>query len=408
AVMWQNRGAIRGSIASFLNKPAVANPAHDHRKNGQLIAKYLQRYCTKNDTIGFFGPLGWGRWVSDGATIGVQPGPQLLASRSVYFETWAIDALGETLARKSALLPWAVPRLMPFLHLAGTMLSMPFAPPLQLSDEVARVLAACDGQKTAREVAQTILATPCPALTGEADVFAILDQLRSTRRITWTFEVSIEEWHPERALRRQLEQIAPEPLRQEALSALDHLETARAAIAEAAGNVEQLDCALERLETTFTNLTGRSATREAGKTYAARTLVYEDCRRDVEVTLGPRLLQELGHPLALLLTSARWFTHTAAQIYLQAFREAYDELAVPSGASTVDFAAFWSWVQSLIPIEPGQRLINKLEPEFQKRWAAILNIPPGQRSLQYTSQELQPRVQELFHAPSAGWRSASY
>jgi hypothetical protein len=409
AVVWQNRRAMRGSIESFLNKPIVSNPTHEHRKQSQMIAKYLQRYCTKNDTIGFFGPLGWIRWVNSGADIVVQPGQQLLATRSVYFETWAIDALGETLVQNRALLPWAIPRRLPFLHLSGSTLSMPFASPLQLSDKVATVLEACDGQKTAREVAQVVLHVPRPGFTSEVDVFAILDQLRETRRITWAFDVSIEEWYPERALRRQLEHIAPEPLRKEALSALDQLEAARIAIAEAAGNVEQLNQALEHLETTFTDLTSQSATREAGKTYAARTLIYEDCRRDAEITLGPLPLQELGRPLALLLASARWFTYTAAQLYLQAFRETYKKLATKSGSSIVDFATFWSWVQPLMPAEPGpQRLVYKLEPEFQKRWATLLDIPPGQRSVHYTSQNLQARVQEIFQAPHGGWTSAVY
>lgn len=55
AVTWQNRQAVRDGIKSFLNKSIVANPSSKQRENSQLIAKYVQRYCTKNDTIGFFG-----------------------------------------------------------------------------------------------------------------------------------------------------------------------------------------------------------------------------------------------------------------------------------------------------------------------------------------------------------------
>src|SRR5579883_679240 len=406
AVMWQNRGAVRNGIEPFLRGPASSRPGRDRRKKAQLIAKYLQRYCAKNDTIGFFGPLGWGRWVTDGAACTVSPGKQLLAARHVFFEAWAIDALGEVLAQNRALLPWAIPRLMPFLFLNGTQLSMPFARPLQLSNEAAIVLAACDGQRTAREVAKTVLAMPCPGLANEADVFALLDQLRQARRISWTFDVPMEEWYPEAALRRQLTPVAPESLRQDALRPLDQLENARQAVAEAAGNVEQLNRALERLEATFTELTKKSATREAGKVYAARTLVYEDCQRDIELTLGPALLQELGRPLALLLTSARWFTHAAAQFYLQAFREVYGKLTQKSGSPVVDFATFWSWIQPLLPSEPGQRPIGALETEFQNLWAALLELPPGQRHVYYTSQDLRQRVQQIFDAPCAGWRSA--
>ncbi len=405
AVMWQNREAVTNGIEHFQCMP---NPTKKQREHAQLIAKYLQRYCTKNDSIGFFGPVGWGRWVPEGAALTVRPGPQLLATRTVYFETWGIDLLGETLAQDSALLPWAVPRPMPFHTLIGATLHIPFARPVQLSDTQACVLTTCDGQRTAREIAQMVLRMPCPGLASEADVFATLDHLRTTRRITWTFEVPMEDWYPERTLRRQLESITSEPLRQGALSVLEQLETARTAVAEAAGNVEQLNQALKHLEETFTNLTSKTASREAGKTYAARTLVYEDCRRDVELTFGPALLQELAHPLTLLLTSARWFTHMAARLYRKAFRKTYMELARKAGSSTVDFVTFWFWIQPFIPIEPERRLINVLIPELQKRWASVLEVPSGQRRVHYTSQYLQPRVQETFPAPRAGWQSARY
>ena len=408
AVTWQNRKAVRDGIQSFLNKPVVANPSSKQRENSQLIAKYVQRYCTKNDTIGFFGPLGWGRWVEDGAPLTVRPGPQLLARREVYFETWSITELGETLARNRALQAWAVPRPMPFLYLDGTTLHMPFVRPLELPPTQALVLAACDGQKTAREVAAAVLCEACAGLATEAEVFAVLDALCNARRISWSFEVSMEEWYPERALRKQLERITPVSLREEALSKLERLEAGRVAIAGAAGNAEQLDLEMERLEETFTDLTGRTATRQAGKTYVGRTLVYEDCRRDIELTLGPELREALGHPLALLLTSARWYTFTAAPLYRNAFRETCRRLAKKSGSATVDFATFWSWVQPLVPIEGGQRLCDTLIPEFQKRWAEVLEMPAGQRRVSYTSEALQPRVQMAFAAPHAGWRSACY
>lgn len=408
AVMWQNRSAVRNGIEPFLHRPVTSSSERDQREKGRLIAKYLQRYCTKNDTIGFFGPAGWGRWIPAGAALTVRPGPHLLASRTVYFETWAIDALAETLTQDDALLPWAIPRLLPFLHLSGTTLHIPFARPLQLSETQAIVLAACNGQRTAKEVAQIVLRVPRPGLLQETDVFSVLAQLRQTHRISWAFEVSMETWHPEQELRRLLERITPEPLRQRALHGLTQLESAQSAIAEAAGNGERLDQAMNHLGTTFTALTGRASTREAGKTYAARTLIYEDCRRDIELTLGPLLLQELGNPLALLLTSARWFTYQTAQLYRAAFSQLYRELAQKAGSSAVDFAVFWSRVHASLSPELGQRLTTFLIPEFQRRWAEILVMPTDQRQAHYTSEDLQTRVREAFSAPELGWRSARH
>jgi hypothetical protein len=407
AVMWQNRRAVHSGIDLFLRHVFKPGSTSKQRQHSQLIARYLQRYCTKNDSIGFFGPVGWARWVPSGPTLEAHPGPGLLATRTTYFETWGLDALGETLARDQALLRWAVPRPMPFLFLNGTTLHVPFAGLLPLSQAQAAVFAACDGQRTAQEIAEMLLQRPLPGLTKEADVFAILAQLRATRRIIWTFEVAAEEWHPERALRQQLERISDAAARQTALAALARLEEAREGVAQAAGDVERLDQALAHLEATFTELTGKAANREEGKTYAARALVYEECRRDIEVELGPTLLEELGHPLSLLLTSARWLTYAAATLYQEAFTEAYQELARKSGTTTVEFAAFWSWIQPLLPDTP-ENLIKELEPELQARWATILAVPEGQWRVSYTSEQLRSRVEELFQAPHPGWPSACY
>ncbi|HEU5231193.1 MAG TPA: hypothetical protein VFU49_25450, partial [Ktedonobacteraceae bacterium] len=287
-------------------------------------------------------------------------------------------------------------------------LHIPFAPPLQLSESQTRVLEACDGQRTAREVAELALRVPQPGLVSEADVFARLHDLHTARRITWTFEVSAEEWYPERILRQQLESITSATLRQQALSALDRLENARLAVANATGDISRLDQALGCLEETFSGLTGKAAHREAGKMYAARTLVYEDCRRNIELTLGLPLLQELAPPLTLLLTSARWFTYATAQIYRKAFDKAYTELVRKTGSSTIEFTAFWSWIQPLIALEPTPRLITALVAELQKRWAQILGDLAGQHRCHYTSQHLQERVQKIFAAPHAGWPTACY
>ncbi|HMD25222.1 MAG TPA: lantibiotic dehydratase, partial [Streptosporangiaceae bacterium] len=57
AVTWQNPG-----LAQFLRDHDAGPDAARRSKQRQrelVIANYLQRYCLKNDTIGFFGPVGW-------------------------------------------------------------------------------------------------------------------------------------------------------------------------------------------------------------------------------------------------------------------------------------------------------------------------------------------------------------
>jgi hypothetical protein len=138
------------------------------------------------------------------------------------------------------------------------------------------------------------------------------------------------------------------------------------------------------LEETFTRLTGADSTRAGGRTYAARTLVYEDCRRDIEMDIGTDVMDSLGAPLSLLLHSARWFTSNTARIYRKAFKKIYDELALKSGSRVVDAVTFWQRANPLL-LDKDNICVAPLIKVFKERWANVLKIPAGARRVQYSS-----------------------
>ncbi len=408
ALTWQNRNALHTGVDAFLRKPPDTTArSSKYRQHEALIVNYVQRYCTKNDTIGFFGPVGWARVADGGAAASIRPGAALLAARTVYFDGWCIDALAEALAKDDALGPWLVPRRLPHIHVDGTTLYLPLAPPSPLPVAQAAVLRGCDGERTAKQLAADLLKSPASGLRSEAEVYAVLKKLRALRRITWTLEVPAEGLHPEHSLRRRLQQIEDLHTRTAALGALAELEQAREAIRGAAGDPDRLDQAMEDLEATFTRLTGTAATRRAGATYAGRTLVYEDCRRDVDVTLGPGVVEALGLPLMLMLASARWFTYEAAQLYLKAFASIYAELARKTSARTVEFTSFWYMAHPLI-FDKEASHIAPLVSELQRRWAAIFDLESGRQQVEYAGEHLRERVHTAFDAPHPGWSSARY
>jgi Lantibiotic dehydratase, N terminus len=94
AVTWQNRAAYANAVA----KVAARSPTKPSRarQREEVVASYWQRYCAKNDTIGFFGPLAWGRVTEDGPPLHARCGG-LVARRDVHFEAWAVQALAESL-----------------------------------------------------------------------------------------------------------------------------------------------------------------------------------------------------------------------------------------------------------------------------------------------------------------------
>lgn len=94
AVTWQNPAALANAVL----KVAGRSPTKPSRARGreEIVASYLQRYCGKNDTIGFFGPLAWGRIEDDGPPLHASSG-RLVRESQVYFEAWPVQALAETL-----------------------------------------------------------------------------------------------------------------------------------------------------------------------------------------------------------------------------------------------------------------------------------------------------------------------
>jgi lantibiotic biosynthesis dehydratase-like protein len=402
AVLLQNREALHSGVDSLLEH---AKRGKKERQHEELIASYLQRYCMKNDSIGFFGPVGWARVVDRGPAILASPGPGLVSVSTIYFEHWGIQALAQKLAENKAVRPWLAPRRMPTFYLDGTILHVPGGTaslfPLQIA-----ILRRCTGERTARQIAQELIGIPGTGVRSESEVYEMLDQLTSRGIIGWGLDLPIDVY-PERRLRKALERIGEAELRASALNTLGELEQARDSVAGSEEDPARLDLALQDLESTFTRLTGQQTTRSAGKMYAARTLVYQDCRRDIDLQIGPDLIRNLAAPLSLILTSARWFTSKAAQRYRQVFQQVHADLASRSRNQTVDLVRFWMQAQPLL-MDNEKRLFNQIVPEYQQHWEEIFELDATQSRVQYCSDELQERVQAKFAAPRAGWQMARY
>lgn len=94
AVTWQNPAAMANAVANVADG-AVGKPSRV-RQREELVASYWQRYCSKNDTIGFFGPLAWGRLQDGGPSLSIRSGA-LIRERSVHLEAWGVQALADVL-----------------------------------------------------------------------------------------------------------------------------------------------------------------------------------------------------------------------------------------------------------------------------------------------------------------------
>jgi lantibiotic biosynthesis dehydratase-like protein len=405
AVAWQNRDVLHSGVDSLLRHHSL-NGSRDskQRQNEEVIASYWQRYCVKNDTIGFFGPVGWARLVGEAGAFDARPGKSLLASRNVYFEQWGIDALIDLINKDTATARWALPRRLPGVRLEGDWLHVSFRRPQRLPPKQVAVLNACDGRRTAAEIAASVRRNGAD-WRSDAEVFTILKGLKAQGLIAWQFEVPLSAY-PERRLRELLERIEDEDVRRRALSLLEEFEVCRDRVAAASGNSQKLDEAFQQLDHHFTNVTGQAATRWAGRMYTGRTLIYEDCRRDIEVEIGSDFVEKLSGPLVLLLQSARWFMHEAAVRLRSSFREIYERLATNAGTRTVDAATFRMEVQGTLLSHHGTTVFDEVQEEFRRKWEAVLAVSPEARRVAYRCEDLRSAVEAEFAAPRAGWNAA--
>lgn len=401
AVTWQNPKLVR----LCLDKLAAGEPRNVRGRNHELtVASYLQRYCLKNDTIGFTGPVGWARWTDDGPWLTVDIGREFLARRTVYFEAWAIDAVASALSADPALRPWLVPRLFAAHHLDGATLHVPGRPPVALTPPQSALLALVDGDRSLPDIAAELSQSEFPELGDPAALLAACDELAGRSLIQLDLVGGIEAW-PERALLARLERVADAGAREHAREVVQRVIAARDRVSAAAGDDVALESALADLGTCFRAITGMVEERRAGETYAGRTLVYEDTVRATRVALGPALREQLSRPLCLLLDSARWLVAEIGQEYEELFDEIYERRVAQSGHPVVPLAAIMSLATPNLYFSPRRlpKPVLRCVEEFQRRWAKILQIPAGARQVQLRSEDLAGQVARMFPARPAPW-----
>ncbi|ASW54325.1 lantibiotic dehydratase [Plantactinospora sp. KBS50] len=324
AVTWQNPALLGGC----LDRLAAGEPRNVRGRGHELtVVSYLQRYCLKNDTIGFFGPVGWALVAgADPATapdpasapdpakapdpaaapgsavpgLSPAPGPALLRRRTTYFEGWALDVLAEVLGARPDVWPWLRPRRLPTTVLTGWLLRLPLRKPVKLSAAEVRVLPQCDGGRAVLDIAGD---PPDPALVAALLRLCELGAIRIDLH-------GVDGTWPERDLARRIDTIADPQVRARTRAPLDELMAGRDAVAAAGGDPERLAAASATLAGAFERITEHGAARDPGRSYAARTLVYEDTVRDVDVRIGQRITERLAGPLGAVLDSVVWLANT--------------------------------------------------------------------------------------------------
>ncbi|CRK57292.1 hypothetical protein [Alloactinosynnema sp. L-07] len=391
AVGWQNRPLLGRAVDPFVGWDPTSARTSSRRQREELVAHYWQRFCVKNDTIGFFGPVGWGRWDLSVDGVEIDPGAELIESAEVFYSSWAIDSLAKLLDADPAARDWIAPRRVPFVRVADGLVSLPGRPAQQASPELLAVLDRCDGTRTAHAIAAE-LGPDVPALLGEA---------LGKRWIGWRLDIPADA-HPERHLRAWLDQVGDPDLSADGLTALDELDAGRAKVRAAGDDPARLLAALAELEARFVARTAAAAVREKGATTApCRTLVYSDTRRAATARLGRDVHAALA-PLEMLFAGARWMTAELADAVMRRAREVFDGLTGP-----VDLATFWFACMPVLHVD-APAAAERIQREFQAKWAEILRVPADANRARVSTSDIEAAVRAAFPEQGTGWNLARY
>ena len=394
AVIWQNQAAFETAIRAL----SEYAPERDkkRRQHEQLAASYLQRYCVKNDTIGFFGPVAWGQMERAGPAITAIPGESLIAERRVYFETWAIDEIASALSNIEGMRQWIPPRLPPYARVEAGGLYLHGKRHVSLNPLAAETLLHCDGSIAAREIPGRVRRNPFLDRATDAEIEKALLEFAEQGILIWRFAVPLEA-NPDDALRTAIAAIGSSDLRGQALAALDSLEERRGRVRAAAGNPRGLRRALGDLDSAFEKATGKVARRHAGSMYTGRTPIYEDCRRDFDIRVSPALLEPMAPALSLVLASCRWLVASMAAAFEQVLESGYDELIRTLRSDEAPADAFWLKIQRVL-LAGTPAAAGRVEAAFKEKWAKILTIPPESHECRFETRDLAGAVAAAFPA----------
>jgi hypothetical protein len=394
---WLRRYAVDGAGAG-----GTGNAPAQYRRKLLALALYIQRYATKNETIGFFGPFGWARLDPSSDCLVQVRADGSRTKQHTEFEHWVMAALADRWAADPEV-RWHLPlRLSEAGALHGNVFVRPRRGALQLDAEQQAVLAAvADGVTVPEEVLATLRGQyPALADLDRAELTTILDGLQRSECLWWGFHLPVV-LRPDRLLREQLEALPAGPLRSGPVAQLDRLSSLRHAVTRAAGDPLAVADAMSELVAAFETMTQVRGSVPKSVNPDSRGLLFHDTTVDWDATLGARAIAGLRGPLELLMAVCRYITWRIAG-------KVEDLARTVLAGEQLSFEDVFYELLPELDSENGGRIARAVVGEVHARIADLLGRPDGagEFAAAYQAAELREAWLDAFAAPGPGWSAA--
>jgi len=269
-----------------------------------LLAMYLQRVTTKNETHAHFGPLAVARVAPDDAGVSWSTGP---LRRVAFLSHWAGEAICEVFSSRPGILESVRPRRRPLAfrrdarirrYAFETRTGMPDdwrfveAAAATFDDDQVWLWERCDGELTVAQLRAAWMRRSGPPPRRAFD--EVLHDLVGKDWLIARLEIPVGTADPLRTLIGHLEEEGTA----EHTVVRWFTDTLRRF---ADGPAEDRAALLGRMKTTFEEVTGKAANRSQGLHYSDRSILYEEAYSPVRnMTLGREVERVIRDELSLV------------------------------------------------------------------------------------------------------------
>ncbi|NUT52046.1 MAG: hypothetical protein HOV94_32840 [Saccharothrix sp.] len=304
--IWLSNPAVFDNELSSSHATSIRSSKIKRRE--RRLYTYLQRLAAKNDTTSFFGPLNYGRF---GDEPEFELGAERITRRRGFVAFRAVAELAERIGAEPELLPHLRPRRDP------------------LRDADDPVLGLCDGEATVADLCERL------SLSPEA-----ISDLAAAGRIRLGPHIPESEVDPLGRLRAELDRMPDHDTVRRWSAELTAL--ADLAVEFAGTPWPERRAVLDRADRHYARLTGQAARAGDGRMFRDRTLLYEECRGDVErFTLGAAQADVIVDALGPVLDLCASYGSLVQDDLQSAGRALYDRLGGGRPVSFPRFVATW-------------------------------------------------------------------
>jgi hypothetical protein len=396
ALCWQNPQIVSNWLRRYAAE-GVPRGARVRKKLRELGA-YLQRYTTKNETVGFYGPTGWALVDPASDCTARAGGGRARVWSHTAFEPWAIVALTRIWAADPEV-RWYLPVVVSQAGvLDGQLFRRPRRGAIRLTPDQRTVVEAL----AARPGTATELLGSLGASWDRDRLGPILEDLHKADCLSWGFCLPIERGLEEHVL-AQLRRLPEGNRRSTLLNGLQRFLQLREEVALSLGDADKTMQAMNRLGEAFETATGLGRAVLKKDNPDSRSLLYHDVAVDWDAVVGARSLAVLGPPLELLLAVSRYVTwRLAGEV---------DDFA--RSALVMGDDSFEAVFDELAPVLTGRgadAVARKVVGEVHAKVEELLNATEPEHStdgvVAYRSELLRERWLDAFDVPRHGWTAA--